>query len=84
MPAEKHYIDKCDCYSIQKHVIKETDPKVGCFAGFCCNCLMIINVRMHAYHYPLFENGIKTCLRTIALYRTDRILLSKHKWSTIK
>ena len=59
--------------------MKETDPKVGCFGGFSCHRLMTINVHMH---YPLFESGMKTGLRTIVLYRTDRVLLSKQKYVT--
>ena len=60
-----------------KHTIKETGPKVGCFAGFCHHCLMTMSAQMHAYHYPLFESGMKTGLRAIALCRKDRVLLSK-------
>ena len=62
--------------------MKETDTKVGCFGGFSCHRLMTINVHMHTYHYPLFKSGMKTGLRTIALYRTDRVLLSKQKYVT--
>ena len=44
-----------------KHVTKETDPKVGYFVGFC-HYLAIMSAHMHAYHYPLFESGMKTGL----------------------
>ena len=77
LPAEKHYNDKWDYYPIQKHVIKEMGPKVGCFAGFCHHRLM--SAHMLAYHYPLFESGTKAGLRVITLCRKDRVLLSKHK-----
>ena len=63
-----------------KNVIKETDPKVGCFAGFCDRNLTTISVYVHACRYPLLESGTKTGLKTIALCRKDRVLLSKHKW----
>ena len=79
LPAEKYYTNELDCYSIQKHVIKEMGPKVICFAGFCHHRLMTVNAHMHMYRYPLFESGMKTGLRTIALCRKDGVLLSKHK-----
>ena len=53
--------------------------KVGCFAGFCDHRLATMSVYAHVYCYPLFENGMKTGLRMIALCRKDRVLLSKHK-----
>ena len=79
IPAGKRYTNEWDCFSIQKHVIKETGPKVGCFAGFCDHRLTTINAHMHAYCYPLFGSGIKAGLRAITLCRKDRVLLSKHK-----
>ena len=63
----------------RKHVIKETGPKVGCFADFYHHCLMTMSAQMHAYSYPLFESGMKAGLRVIILCRKDRVLLSKHK-----
>ena len=80
LPVEKHNPDEWDCYSMQKYVIKETGPKVDCFAGFCQHCLMTMSVQTHAYCYPLCESGTKTGLRTIALCRKDRVLFSKHKY----
>ena len=62
------------CYSM-----KETGPKVGCFAGFCHYRSMTMSVHTHAYHCTLFESGMKSGLRIIALCRKDRVLLSKHK-----
>ena len=59
--------------------MKETGPKVGCFAGFCHHRLMTMSAHIHAYHCPLVESGMKTGLRAIALCRKDRVLLSKHK-----
>ena len=79
LPAEKRYTVEWDYYSIQKHVIKETGPKVGCFAGFCHHRLTAMSAHTHAYRYPLVESGTKTGLRAIALCRKDRVLLSKHK-----
>ena len=79
MPAEKRYIDEWDYYSLLKHVIKETGPKVGCFADFCHHRLMTMSAHTHEYRYPLFESGTKTGLRVIVLCRKDRVLLSKHK-----
>ena len=76
MPPEKRNTDKWDCYSIHKHVIKETGSKVGLVAGFCHHHLMTMSAHTHAYHYPLFESG---GLRMITLCRKDRVLLSKHK-----
>ena len=60
-------------------MIKETGPKVGCFAGFCHHRFIAMSARTHAYHYPLVESGTKTGLRAIALCRKDRVLLSKDK-----
>ena len=77
--TERHYTDEWDCYSIQKHVIKETGPKVSYFAGFWYHPLMTMSAQAHAYRYPLFESGMKTGLRVIAVCRKDRVLLSKHK-----
>ena len=57
LPTEKCYTDEGDCYSIQKHVIKEMYPKVGCFANFCDHRLMTMSVHMNVYHCPLFESG---------------------------
>ena len=79
LPAEKCYTVEWDYYSLWKHVIKETGPKVGCFAGFCHHHLMATSADTHAYRYLLVENGMKTGLRSIALCRKDRVLLSKHK-----
>ena len=58
---------------------KEMGPKVGCFAGFCHHRLTAMSAHTHAYCYPLVESRTKTGLRTIALCRKDRVLLSKHK-----
>ena len=75
LPAEKHYTDELDCYSIQN---KRTGPKVGCFAGFFHHfCRPRVCAHTHGYRYSLFEIGTKTGLRTIALCRKDRVLLSK-------
>ena len=74
LPAEKCYTDEWNCYSIQKHVIKETDPRVGCFAGFCDHHLTTMSAHIHVYHYPLFESGTKVGLRMIASCRRDRVL----------
>ena len=52
--------------------------KVGCFTGFCHHRLTTMGVHMHACHYPLFEGGMKTGLRTITLCRKDRALLSNY------
>ena len=79
LSAEKHYTVEWDYYSIQKHVIKETGPKFGCFAGFCHPRLTTMSAHTHTYHYPLVESGTKTGFRVIALCRKGRILLSKHK-----
>ena len=49
--------DEWDCYSIYKHVMKETGSKVGCFAGFYHHHLMTMSTHTHAYPYPLFEGG---------------------------
>ena len=59
--------------------MKETGPKVGCFAGFCHHRLMTMSAYTHVYRYPLVVGETKTGLRAIALYRKDRVLLSKHK-----
>ena len=59
--------------------MKEMGQKIGCFASFCHHPLTTMSAHMHAYHFPLFESGTKTGLRTIALCRKDRVLLSKHK-----
>ena len=64
---------------IAKHVIKETGPKVGFFAGFCHHHLTTMRAQTYVYRYPLFASGTKTGLRVIALCRKDRVLLSKHK-----
>ena len=66
-------------YSLLKHVIKETGPKVGCFVGFCHHRLTAMSSHTHAYRYPLVESGTEIGLRAIALCRKDRVLLSKHK-----
>ena len=79
LPAEKCYIVEWDYYSLQRHAIKEMGPKVGFFAGFCHRCLMAMSAHTRAYRYPLVESRTKTGLRTIALCRKDRVLLSKHK-----
>ena len=71
LSAEKHYTKEWDCFSIQKHVIKETGPKVGCFSVFCDHRLMIMSDHTHVYRYPLFESGMKTGLKTITLCRKD-------------
>ena len=52
--------------------------KVGCFAGFCHHRLTTMGVHMLACHYPLFESGTKTGLRTITLCRKDRVLLKNN------
>ena len=54
--------------------MKETGPKVGCFAGFRHHHTATMSVHTHAYSYTLFESGIKTGLRTIGLCRKDRVL----------
>ena len=54
-------------------------PKVGCFAGFCHHHFMAMSSHMHAYRYSLVESEMKIGLRTIALRRKDRVLLSEHK-----
>ena len=79
LPAEKLHTDEWDYYSLQKHIIKETGPKVGYFAGFCHHHLTTMSAHTHAYRYPLVESTTKTGLRAIALCRKDRVLLSKHK-----
>ena len=79
LPVEKHYTVEWDYYSLLKHVIKETDPKVGHFADFCHHCLTAMSSHTYAYHYPFVESGTKIGLRAIALHRKDRVLLSKHK-----
>ena len=48
--------------NIKMHFIKETDLKVGCFAGFCHHLQSAIILHMHVYHYPLFKSGTKTCM----------------------
>ena len=53
-------------------------PKVGCYAGFCHHRLPTTIANMHAYCYRLLENRMKTGLQTIALWRKDIALLSKH------
>ena len=62
-PPEKRYTNEWDYYSIQKHAIKETGPKVGCFAGFCHHYLTTMSAHTQAYHYPLFESGMETGLK---------------------
>ena len=52
--------------------MKEKRPKVGCFAGFCHHRLTTMGAHTHVYHYSLFESGMKTGLRTIALWRKDK------------
>ena len=58
---------------------KRNLPKSWLFAGFCHHHLMTMSAYAHAYHYTFFESGTKTGLRTIALCRKVRVLLSKHK-----
>ena len=79
LPVEKCYTVECNYYSLLKHVIKETGPKVGCFAGFCHHHLTAMSSHTPAYRYPLVDSGMKIGLRAIALRRKDRVLLSKHK-----
>ena len=79
MPVEKRYTVEWDYYSLLKRVIKETGPKVGCFADFFHHRLMAMSSHTHAYRYPFVESGTKIGLRAIALRRKDRVLLSKHK-----
>ena len=38
---------------------KETDSKVDCFTDLCHHCLVTMSAHMHAYHYSLFESGMK-------------------------
>ena len=52
-----------------KHAIKETGPKVDCFAGFCHHHLTTMSAQTHAYHYSLFESRMKTGFKMIALCR---------------
>ena len=59
--------------------IKEAGPIVGCFAGFCHHCLTTMSAHTYAYHYPLFESGMKTGFGTITLCRKDRVLLSQQE-----
>ena len=59
LPAEKRYTVEWDYYSLQKHVIKETGPKVGCFAGFCQHRLTTMSAHTHVYRYLLVESGTK-------------------------
>ena len=54
-------------------------PKVHCFAGFCLHHLVTTGVHTYAYHYPLFESGMKTSLLTITLCRKDVVLLYEHE-----
>ena len=54
-------------------------PEVGCFSGFCHHRLTTMSAHTYAFCYPLVESGTKTGLRSIALCRKDRVLLSKHK-----
>ena len=79
LPVEKHYSVEWDYYSLLKHVIKETGPKVGCFTDFCHHRLMAMSSHTHAYRYPLVESGTNIGLRAITLHRQDSVLLSKHK-----
>ena len=60
--------------------MKETGPKVGCFAGSCDHRLttMTLNAHTHTYHYPLFESGTKTVLRMIALCGKDRVHINNN------
>ena len=71
LPAKKHHTNEWDCYSIWKHVIKEIVPKVGCFAGFYHHRFMTMSAHTHAYRYPLFESGMKTGMRMIALCKKE-------------
>ena len=57
-PEESLLIEKVT--SMNRFVIKETGLKAGCLTGF--HCVMNMNVHMHAYCYPLFENASKTGL----------------------
>ena len=57
-------------FNMEKHVIKEMGSKVVSLAGFCHHCLTTMSAHTHAHH-PLFESGMKTGFRMIAL-------LSKH------
>ena len=59
--------------------MKQTGPKVGCFTGFCHHHLTTMSIHTHVYRCSLFESGTKTGLRTTALCRKDRVLLSKYK-----
>ena len=52
--------------------MKEMGPKVGCFAGFCHHNSTTMSAHTHVYRYSLFESGMKTGLRTIALWRKDK------------
>ena len=42
--------------------MKETAPKVGCFAYFCDHRLTTTSAYMHVYCYPVFESGMNTDL----------------------
>ena len=44
------------------NVINEMATKVHCFASFCHHRLVTMIVHKHAYHYSLFESGMKTGL----------------------
>ena len=37
--------------------MKETGPKVGCFAGFCHHRSTTMSAHTHVYCYSLFESG---------------------------
>ena len=62
-----------------KACCKRKGFKVGCFDGFCHQCLVTTSAYMHTYCYPLFESGMQICLQTISLCRMDMVLLRKHK-----
>ena len=79
LPVEKRYTVEWDYYSLLKHVIKETGPKVGCFADLYHHRLTAMSSHTHVYRYPFVESEMKIDLRVIALRRKDRVLLSKHK-----
>ena len=48
--------------AIQYITLNKRAPKVNRFASFCHHRLVTTSAHMHAYHYPLFENGMKTGL----------------------
>ena len=54
-------------------------PKVGYFAGFWHHRLVTMWAHTRAYHYLLFESGMKTGFWTVALCKKDKALLHKHK-----